>query len=64
MGTVHLAMDVPRGRQVALKVMSAEAVGGIGVQELLKEIAWSPGSSIPTSFPSSIQGKSPDSPGT
>src|SRR6478735_7756318 len=39
MGMVHLAMDVPRGRQVALKVMSAEAVGGIGVQELLKEIA-------------------------
>ena len=39
MGTVHLAMDVPRGRQVALKVMSAEAVGGIGVHELLKEIA-------------------------
>jgi serine/threonine-protein kinase len=39
MGTVHLAMDVPRGRQVALKVMSAEAVGGIGVPELLKEIA-------------------------
>ena len=39
MGTVHLAMDVPRGRQVALKVMSAEAVGGIGVRELLKEIA-------------------------
>ena len=39
MGTVHLAMDVPRGRQVVLKVMSAEAVGGIGAQELLKEIA-------------------------
>jgi hypothetical protein len=57
-------MDVPRGRQVALKVMSAEAVGGIGVQELLKEIALVARLQHPTSFPSSIQGKSPVSPGT
>ncbi|HEX9893219.1 MAG TPA: protein kinase, partial [Gemmatimonadales bacterium] len=39
MGTVYLAMDVQHGRQVALKVMSTEAIGGIGAAELLKEIA-------------------------
>ncbi len=39
MGTVFLALDQRHGRQVALKVVSPEAAGGIGTEELLKEIA-------------------------
>ncbi|HEX9895761.1 MAG TPA: protein kinase, partial [Gemmatimonadales bacterium] len=39
MGTVYLAMDRRQGRQVALKVVNPEAAGGIGIPELLKEIA-------------------------
>ena len=38
MGTVYLARDVKHGRMVAMKVISPEAVSGIGVQQFLKEI--------------------------
>ncbi|MDH5643364.1 MAG: protein kinase, partial [Gemmatimonadota bacterium] len=38
MGTVFLARDVKLGRQVAIKVLSAEAVSGIGVKRFLREI--------------------------
>jgi predicted permease len=41
MGTVYLARDVKHGRQVAIKVVSPEAVSGIGVQQFLKEIRYS-----------------------
>ena len=39
MGTVYLATDLALGRLVALKVVSAEAAGGVGAEHLLKEIA-------------------------
>ncbi len=40
MGTVFLARDVKLGRQVAVKVVSSEAVGGIGASQFLKEIRY------------------------
>jgi transcriptional regulator with XRE-family HTH domain len=39
MGTVYQATDIALGRLVALKVVSAEAAGGVGPDQLLKEIA-------------------------
>jgi putative ABC transport system permease protein len=38
MGTVYLARDVRLGRTVAVKVVSTEAVSGIGAEQFLKEI--------------------------
>ena len=38
MGTVYLARDVKHGRRVAVKVISPEAVSGVGVEQFLKEI--------------------------
>jgi predicted permease len=38
MGTVYLARDVKHGRQVAIKVISPEAVSGVGADQFLKEI--------------------------
>ena len=38
MGTVYLARDVKHGRRVAIKVVSPEAVSGVGVEQFLKEI--------------------------
>lgn len=38
MGVVHLARDVRHGRLVAVKMVSAEAVAGIGAKKFLKEI--------------------------
>ncbi|MCZ6916816.1 MAG: ADOP family duplicated permease [Gemmatimonadetes bacterium] len=40
MGTVYLARDVKHGRQVAIKVISPEAVSGIGTRQFLKEIRY------------------------
>lgn len=38
MGTVYLARDIRLGRAVAVKVVNAEVVSGVGSQALLKEI--------------------------
>ena len=38
MGTVYLARDVKHGRRVAIKVVSPEAVSGVGTEQFLKEI--------------------------
>ena len=38
MGTVYLANDLTLGRVVALKMVAAEAVAGVGVSQLLQEI--------------------------
>lgn len=38
MGIVFLARDIRHGRQVAIKMVSAEAVAGIGANQFLKEI--------------------------
>jgi transcriptional regulator with XRE-family HTH domain len=40
MGTVYLARDVKHNRTVAMKVVSPEAVSGIGTQQFLKEIRY------------------------
>jgi predicted permease len=40
MGTVYLARDVKHGRRVAVKVVSPEAVTGIGAPQFLKEIRY------------------------
>ncbi len=40
MGTVYLASDVKHGRLVAVKVVSTEAVSGIGVDRFLQEIRY------------------------
>ena len=39
MGAVYLARDVRHGRVVAVKVISPEAVSGIGITQFLREIA-------------------------
>ncbi|NOT09697.1 MAG: protein kinase [Gemmatimonadales bacterium] len=39
MGAVYLARDVRHGRTIAVKVISPEAVSGIGVTQFLREIA-------------------------
>jgi serine/threonine protein kinase len=39
MGSVYLARDVRHGRVVAIKVISPEAVSGIGLNQFLREIA-------------------------
>lgn len=39
MGTVYIANDLTLGRVVALKMVAAEAVAGIGADQLLQEIA-------------------------
>jgi predicted permease len=39
MGSVYLARDVRHGRVVAVKVISPEAVSGIGLNQFLREIA-------------------------
>ena len=39
MGAVYLARDVRHGRTVAVKVISPEAVSGVGVTQFLREIA-------------------------
>lgn len=38
MGTVYLARDLRLGRPVAIKIVSAEVVSGVGSKALLKEI--------------------------
>jgi serine/threonine-protein kinase len=38
MGTVYLARDVKHGRQVAIKVLSAEAVAHVGAKRFLREV--------------------------
>jgi putative ABC transport system permease protein len=38
MGTVYLARDLRLGRVVAVKVVDAEAVGGVGVRRFLREL--------------------------
>ena len=38
MGTVFLARDIRHGRSVAIKMVSTEAVAGIGAKQFLKEI--------------------------
>jgi predicted permease len=40
MGAVFLARDIARGRQVALKVVSPEAVSGIGTMAFMREISF------------------------
>ena len=40
MGAVFLARDIARGRQVALKVVSPEAVSGIGTLAFMREISF------------------------
>ena len=40
MGTVYVARDVRLGRVVAVKVVSPEAVSGIGIKQFLKEIRY------------------------
>jgi putative ABC transport system permease protein len=40
MGTVYLARDIKHGRQVAVKVISPEAVSGVGANQFLKEIRY------------------------
>ena len=42
MGTVYLARDVKHGRRVAIKVVSPEAVSGVGTAQFLKEIQHGP----------------------
>lgn len=40
MGTVYVARDVKHARLIAIKVVSAEAVSGIGASQFLKEIRY------------------------
>ncbi|UCG84798.1 MAG: ABC transporter permease [Gemmatimonadota bacterium] len=40
MGTVYVARDVRLGRLVAIKVVSQEAVSGIGIRQFLKEMRY------------------------
>jgi transcriptional regulator with XRE-family HTH domain len=40
MGTVYLAREVKHGRRVAIKVISPEAVTGVGAKQFLKEIRY------------------------
>ncbi len=64
MGTVYLAMDARHGRQVALKAVSPEAVGGIGATSCSRRSPWWPVCSILTSCRCSTPGYAPATPGT
>ena len=58
MGSVYVARDVKHGRRVAVKVISPEAVSGIGTEQFLKEIRYSAGLQHPHIMPLYDSGES------